>query len=55
MFILSEQYVKDLFNEWQDYTKHEIEIIDIESNHTSMMKLPHVIKLAEIVEELLED
>lgn len=51
----NEQYVKDLFNEWQDYTKHEIEIIDIESNHTSMMKLPHVIKLAEIVEELLED
>lgn len=51
----NEQYVKDLFNEWQDYSKHEIEIIDIESNHTSMMKLPHVIKLAEIVEELLED
>ena len=51
----NEQYVKDLFNEWQDYTKHEIEIIDIESNHTSIMKLPHVIKLAEIVEELLED
>ena len=51
----NEQYVKALFNEWQEYTSQKIEIVDFESNHTSMMKLPHVVKLAEIVEKLLEE
>lgn len=48
-----EQYVKDLFLEWQEYSSQEITILDFKANHTSMMKLPHVTKLAKQIEDVI--
>ncbi|WP_121639835.1 non-ribosomal peptide synthetase [Virgibacillus sp. Bac330] len=45
-----EEYVYELFEQWHDYTK-DLNIIDMNANHTSMMKLPHVKELAEKIEK----
>ncbi len=38
--------VIESFNEWADYTSNQFNIIDIDGNHTTMMRLPHVKTLA---------
>ena len=46
-----EQQVYQLFEQWKDYAGRDLKIIDMDANHTSMMKLPHVQDLAEKIEK----
>lgn len=46
-----EKYVYDLFEQWRDYAARGLTIIDMDANHTTMMKLPKVLDLAQKIEK----
>ena len=49
-----EERVKELFNDWKQFSSEEVCIYDFEANHTSMMKLPCVVNLAKLIEKIIK-
>ncbi len=49
-----EKELYDMFLEWNNYIEGKAKIIDIEANHTSMMKRPYIIDLARNIEEVIK-
>ncbi|MGP5014783.1 amino acid adenylation domain-containing protein [Glutamicibacter ardleyensis] len=42
--------VRTLFDDWKRFSGGEITFIDVPGNHTSMMRQPHVVELADLLE-----